>query len=519
MIEAKRARSKSTRSSASSKTVLDAHASFERQTKQSTSCGDIWRKLDTYQKRAVDFAHKVKTAALFAEQGTGKTWITLGLMERLIERANSTLFSAVLVVPLANVETTWAKLLREQLPQCWVARSVEEFKQLQLLFKKDTLATAPIVLLVHHEGLPKVLRFARRRLWSLIVYDEAHRIKSRSSGLARAAHALRHSSQRKLALTGTPMDERPTDLWSLFKFIRPELFGERWGDFERDWLTPVADRTKEYRYGSVGWQRAFMSLQIQKRKRTIDPAKLSSFMQLIRDYSVRIVASDVLDLPDLEMIRYPVRLRGRQRELYEELEKYAVSETHNLTAPFKMTLIGKLHQICGGHVIDDDGEARAAGEAKLRAVVDIVRRSRRPIVIFARYVEEVLAIRDKLSYLRVDTLTGGTPKRERSRIVERFQEGLLDILVCQIKTGGVGIDLFKSSVAIVYSCTYSHIDLDQAMKRVYRRGQRNKVQIYLVYAWQTVDEVILHRVMSKNRVTANLLNQLKRTSWQTRKRF
>ena len=442
----------------------------------------------------------MKTAALFLEQGTGKTWVTLGLLERLTQQGEMT---ALLVVPLANIETTWAKLLREQLPHVRVARSVKEFQALP--------TTSARVLLVHHEGLPKALNFARRRLWSLIVYDEAHRIKQRSTGLARAAHKLRQSSARKLALTGTPMDERPTDLWSLFKFVRPELYGERWKDFEDNWLAPVDDRTKEYRYGSIGWKRAFVALQVQKRKRSIDPAKLSRFVQLASRYSLRINSEDVLDLPDLTLIHYPVTLRGHQRELYEELEEHAVSASHNLTAPFKMTLLGKLHQICGGYVIDDSGQVQAVGRAKVRAVLDIVKRSRRPIVIFARYVEEVRAIRGVLSHLRVETLMGRTNKRERAGIVERFQRGEIDVLISQVKVGGVGIDLYRACVAIVYSMTYSHIDFDQMRKRLHRRGQRNKVQIYLTYARDTVDELILRRVMSKNRVTANLLNQLKRT--------
>lgn len=466
----------------------------------------MWSQLDTYQREAVEFAYERKTAAIFAEQGTGKTWITLGLLERLMQEGSS----ALLVVPLANIDTTWSKLLGEQLPHVLVARSWDEFKSVEAR-ENDRRQRAPIILLLHYEGLPKALRFARKRSWSLIVYDESQRLKGRATRQARDAHKLRHSSARKLILSGTPMDERPTDLWSQFKFVRPELLGERWKDFERDWLEPIEDLTERYRPGTMAWQQALMVMAIKKRKRSIDPAKLSQFVKLLSGYSLRIKADDVLALPDLELVHYPVKLRGRQRELYEELETHAVSKLHNLSAPFKMTLLGKLHQICGGHVIDDDGETRNVGRAKLRAVLDIVRHNRRPIVIFARYVEEVSAIRSALLPCRVETLMGRTRKRDRASIVERFQRGLIDVLVCQIKVGGVGIDLFRSCVAIVYSCTYSHIDFDQAVKRLHRRGQRNKVQIFLTYAMGTVDELILRRVMSKNRVTANLLNQLKRT--------
>jgi SNF2 family DNA or RNA helicase len=130
-----------------------------------------------------------------------------------------------------------------------------------------------------------------------------------------------------------------------------------------------------------------------------------------------------------------------------------------------------------------------------------------PIVVFCKYLEEIKIVADELSHLKVAVLNGQT--RNRSKMIEDFQAGLYDVIICQIKTGGVGIDLYSSCNAIFYSLTYSFIDYEQALARVHRYGQTRDVKIYLVYAKNTIDEAIYEAILSKKSISDTVLKSLK----------
>src|SRR5690606_16438260 len=159
----------------------------------------------------------------------------------------------------------------------------------------------------------------------------------------------------------------------------------------------------------------------------------------------------------------------------------------------------------------DEGDIHEVGRAKLRKLKAIVRREQKPIVIFCRYLEEVRCIAEELEKEcpTVKTLTGRN-RKERPQLIDDFQAGEIDILICQIKTGGVGIDLFRSCVAIFYSMSYSYIDFEQASARIHRRGQTRPVTIYLLIALGTIDHEIYSAILAKRRVTSRVLINFER---------
>lgn len=460
----------------------------------------LFSKLDGYQQDAVRFALRAQKSALFFEQGTGKTWICGGVIEHLTAWGLAK-FNALVIVPLTNIESTWAKFFREQLPHVYVCLSWEEFLRCD---------ADHVVLLLHYEAVPPVIKKLRKWAWSFIAYDESQRLKNRGSITSRTAAKLHDSAIYKLILSGTPMDEAPQELWAQFRFINRDVLGESWKEFEDIYLEPVDIDLSKYRKGSWKWQMMLRKLQIARRKRPFNFDMLPDFLERVQPHALR-VTKDVLDLPPCNLINAPVTLRGQQRIIYEELEHDLVSEVVNTSAPLKVTKIGKLQQVCGGHVIDDDGEVHQVGRAKMRKLKGIVNaHAGEPLVVFCKYLEEVASIAAELriSINRVETITGKV--KHRAPIVADFQAGKIDVLVCQIKTGGVGIDLFHSHVAVIYSPTYSWIDFDQAISRLHRRGQRKPVSVYLLYAAETIDEDIYAALRSKRRVTTRVLNTLRR---------
>lgn len=465
--------------------------------KQSRLSGKVFDQLDPFQKDATKWCLGRNEAALFFEQGTGKTWITGAVIEAVLTGTKS--FMGLLVVPLANLETTWLEFVKKLNVSVHV--SLESFGESKASYK---------ILLLHYEAVPAIIKKLRRVRWSLIVYDEAQRLKARGSLSSRTAAKLRTSAERKMILTGTPIDENPKDLWAQFRFLDPGLLGT-WKEFEAKYLVQPDIDLKKCRPGSFKFQRMLRELVIQRNKAPFRPEMLGEFLATIKPYCLR-VTKEVLNLPGLTITPMPIKLRGTQRELYDLLEKNLTVEDGDLsiTTPLKMTLLWKLHQICGGFVIDDDGEVQCVGVRKLDRLLGKVYRTELPIVIFAFYTAEIDAISDELSHeYRVATLQGKN-KKDRPQIIRDFQAGKIDILICQNKSGGVGIDLFNACTAIVYSFRHSHIDFDQLKARLHRRGQKKEVTIFLLYALATVDEDVYKTLVRKGNLVEHVLDRLKK---------
>lgn len=458
----------------------------------------IYEKLYPFQKTAVDFAVPRNGAAIFCEQGTGKTWIAAGILEELANTHYPKL-EALLVVPLANIETTWVRTLTAECPWLTICRTWETYKK----------TAAPKVLLVHYEMVSSIIRKIHKRSWSTVIYDESQRLKARGSKQSRAAARFKNADQ-KIILSGTPVEQAPQDLWAQFRFALPGVFGKRWESFAERWLKPT---------GYMGYKWKF-------RKE-----KLGAFLELIEPHIHRVTKSEVLDLPPITILRRTVDLLGDQARIYREVTDDMIADVgdRTVTCDLAVTQLIRQQQIAGGYVRLDCNEADYAavrgtkrvakgpmvrvGRAKLRAVARVLEREDPPIVVFCQYSCEVAAVRHLVMsrQFRGRQLTvaeiSGEEKKTRTATVEKFQRGEIDVLVCQVKAGGVGLDLQNSCVGIFYSSTWSWIDFDQAIARLHRNGQTRPVRFYLIQAANTVDTDIWTALITKESVTHAVLDR------------
>jgi SNF2 family DNA or RNA helicase len=441
----------------------------------------LYEKLWDFQKSAAEFILGSPSTALFAEQGTGKTWITVGVIERLVKEGG--LFTALIVVPLTNLRTTWVKTLNE-LQSIVVCYTWDEFRA----------ALGPKVLLIHYEAMAKYDRqITKHFLWDLVVFDESQKIKARGSRQSRIAGRIRNA-RRRLILTGTPFDdltENPQELWAQFRFVAPDLFGTRWKDFDDHYLIPT---------GYMGYKRRFRT------------GALDEILKKIKPYCLRVTKREVLDLPPITYRWVKAPMLGEQRRLYETFEKDMVATVNGqeVSAELEITKLVRLQQICSGFVKDDDDTIHKVGRAKLRRLLSMIKRTEFPIVVFCKYLEEVSQIEQELAGIcNVATIIGRT-RKTRDATLEAFQQGKIDVLIAQVRTGGVGVDLFRSHTVLFYSTTFSFIDFEQAVARVHRAGQKSAVNIYLIYAEKTIDKLIYEALLCKRSVSDFVLRKLKR---------
>lgn len=430
--------------------------------------GYFSKRLDDQQRNAVRFILRRKTVGIFAEQGTGKTWIALGAIEQTVTDD----FAGLLIVPKNNKETTWfenAKRLEGiTTTDCW-----EAFKKIK----------GPRLLIIHFEELrkliTKLIRFGHR--WTHIIVDECQRLKARGSGVSRQCNRLRYFGRYRVGLSGTPLESSPIDVWAQMKFINSSVFSDKWDVFSQRYLRPC------------GWM---------NKQREFRQSKFPRFIRKLKPWAVRIT-KESLNLPPMNIIEHNLRRSPQQREVYRSMRSLNYLELptgERIRAPLTITRDMRLAQIANGFIQSEEGYYWISN-VKLRRAVSIIKTSPGPHVLFFRFVPEMIEFERKLKALgyRVKLYYGKT--KHKDRVQRGFQDGMIDILLCQARAGGVGIDLYNARTLIVCSVEWSSITFDQLMARVHRRGQMHELDAHMLVMKKTIDEQTHKRIKSKLRKT------------------
>jgi superfamily II DNA or RNA helicase len=468
----------------------------------------LYDQLWPYQKKAHDFALNApgNHAALFCEQGTGKTWIASALAESIYELSlhNDYQFSGLIVAPLSTIQAHdgWRFVLAKT--SLKIYQDFDAFKKSKkpkiLLINWESISTRYVKKKVRVKGkLKKVrrvtpaskkrARFITSHPWSFSCFDESQKMKARNSKQSKLAGRMKKPHFR-LLLSGTPFDkvlDNPQEVWAQWRYLNRKLFGTVWKDFDGDYLK---------RTGWMGKQRVFRTKKLKDK-----------VFSMIKPNCLR-VTKEVLGLEPPKYIWCGVSMLGRQRRLYDEMDEHSVIAEPDLevTAELEIVKYIRLQQITGGHVKDDEGEIHDIGRAKLRKLKSLLKIVDYPVIIYARYIYEVLQVAEEVSSgnVNVATIIGKT-RRTRGKTIKDFQAGKIDILVAQIKTGGVGINLQRSHNAIIYSPTFSWIDFDQAVSRLHRAGQKFLVKIFLLFCNFSIDKKIYKVIISKRNVNERVL--------------
>lgn len=445
-------------------------------------------------------------AALFAQR-SGKTWVTGAVLE--IEKED--VHDVLLIGPLTNLKSTWVKFLEEKLPWYSVHLDFESFRQCNQPHR---------ILLLNYEAVTPLVKKLRKVKWDRLVYDEAQRLKNRTSRSSKDARLLARSADRRLALTGTPMDLDPRDLWALMRFVKVELFGDNWKNFENEYMAEVKLNQDQMKKGVIARRKELLRFQIAKRKSPMRQDKLKQFTCLIKPHAMRISKQDA-GIEPAKVHTLLFDLAPDEDKLYRKMEKSMIVKVKGKTikAPLKIVQIGKLQQITGGHVKDEDGEVHRVGSTKRRILrshlLDHVHPGT-PFVVFCKYVWEVHMIHRMLQragYENGACLWGKVKdmKRDpkRTRMLLDFQEGRLDYMVCQQKTGGVGVDLYRARWFYVYSMGHSFIDYDQMLSRGDFLMQDKPANFFRLGVRSSIDTDVFSAVEKKLSITELFYDRLR----------
>ncbi len=436
-------------------------------------------------------------ACLADDMGLGKTIQVLGLL--LLRKGETTRGAerdavtsrrpSLLVVP-ASLIANWLGEIERFAPDLAVLvahpSSGRPGRALTVL-PADELAGIDLVITTY--GQAARLPWLAETDWTLVVLDEAQAIKNPGTRQARALKQLRGAA--RVALTGTPIENRLGDLWSLFDFLNPGLLGSARA-FTRATRAMAASGDRHY-----GPLRSLVSPYILRRLKT----------------DRRVIA----DLPDKTEVRAFCALTRRQAALYQqavqELERrLGATEGIERRGTILATLL-RLKQICNhpSHWLGDGAWApeQSGKFARLAELAEELAARQEKALVFTQFREMAGPLAAYLTRLfgRAGlVLHGDTPVKERMTLVDRFQtDETIPFFVLSLRAGGTGLTLTAASQVIHFDRWWNPAVENQATDRAFRIGQRRNVVVHKFVCRGTVEERIDAMIEQKKGLAADLL--------------
>ncbi|MGA3219384.1 MAG: DEAD/DEAH box helicase [Acidimicrobiales bacterium] len=334
-----------------------------------------------------------------------------------------------------------------------------------------------------------VLRREREALaqagFALVVADEAQHAKNPLSDTAKSLRAI--PAQARIALTGTPVENRLTELWSVL-----------------DWTTP----------GLLGPLERFRRTVAVAVERNRDEEATERLASAVRPFLLRRKKTDpgiAPDLPERTVTDLAVPLSTEQVSLYEAEVREALHAIATKSGIERQGLVLRmltvLKQICNhpAQYLHQAGPlpGRSGKLAALEELLDVIVGAGDCVLVFSQFVEMCSLIEAHLASLHIPTLFlhGGVPARKREEMVARFQSGTVPVFLLSLKAGGVGLNLTQATHVVHYDRWWNPAVEDQASDRAHRIGQRRAVQIHRLVCEGTLEDRV-SELLEKKRALA-----------------
>ncbi len=410
------------------------------------------------------------------DMGLGKTVQALALLLHLHDRHQGTAQSApFLVVAPTSVSFNWVREAGRFAPDLNVRvyRGSDRGSILTTLEPGDLVITSYGILVRDAEAL------AAHR-FSAVILDEAQAIKNASTARAKAAFAL--DAGFRLALSGTPIENRTSELFSLFRFIAPGLLGSAAG-FNARFANPIEHGDTE--------RRAVLA-------------------RIVGPFILRRTKREVArDLPDRIEQVYRVIPSVAERRLYERHRLEAIVRAEKGARFEILAELQRLRQLaCHPKMVDPDSPiASSKLKAVVRTLADLASEGHRALV-FSSFTKHLALVRTALddAGLSIRYLDGSTPLEARRREVDAFQDGHGDCFLISLKAGGTGLNLTAATYVLHLDPWWNPAAEDQATDRAHRIGQNQTVTVYRFVTVGTVEEQIVDLHAHKRELAQALLS-------------
>jgi non-specific serine/threonine protein kinase len=432
-------------------------------------------------------------ACLADDMGLGKTVQVIALLLRRKELGLNKKPS-LLVVP-ASLIGNWRAEVGKFAPglRLKVAHaSVTGREELDALLREPERVLRGVDVVVTTYGFLQRSEMWMEEEWGVVILDEAQAIKNPGSGATKAVKRLR--AEARVAMTGTPVENRPGDLWSLFDFLNPGLLGSA-GVFAE--AVKVCAQSKE------GY---------------------APMRKLVGPYLLRRMKTDksiIADLPEKIEMKVYCGLTKRQTVVYAKLvEQLAVLLKDEELEPMKrrglvLGFLMRFKQICNHpSQWSGDGTWKAEDSGKfirLGEIMGALMERRERALVFTQFQETCEPLARYLAMVcgrEGSVLHGGTAVGKRPKLVEAFQEpGGPPFMVVSVKAGGTGLNLTAASQVIHFDRWWNPAVENQATDRAFRIGQKRNVMVHQFVCQGTIEEKIDAMLADKTGLAAELLRK------------
>ncbi len=427
-------------------------------------------------------------ACLADDMGLGKTVQLLAMLTvRAAERADGQAAKSLLVLP-ASLINNWAAEIERFAPSL---RFFIAHPSCQA--DRDALRGGPALdevdLVITTYGLCQRYAWLKHVAWDLIVLDEAQAIKNPGSQQTRAVKRL--TARNRIIMTGTPIENRLSDLWSLFDFLNPGLLGT----------------AKEFTAFS--------------RRLRSDPSGYARLKKTVGPYILRRLKTDktvISDLPDKVEMKTYADLSKKQVVLYRDLVRQLREMLEEQSEGIRrrgliLASLMKFKQLCNhpDQYLGQDGfaEDQSGKFQRLRSICETVFEKREKMLVFTQFKEMTEPLRSHLESLFGHeglVLHGGTAVKKRSRLIERFQsDEYVPFIVLSVKAGGVGLNLTAANHVVHFDRWWNPAVENQATDRAFRIGQRKNVVVHKFITRGTVEEKIDRMLMEKAEISRQVI--------------
>lgn len=437
---------------------------FNTLSKEQISTPGLKAKLRDYQKEGVKWINYLYAnnmgGCLADDMGLGKTVQTIAMLTRCVPKATN----PTLIVMPRSLLFNWKEEFKKFAPGIKVTlhygpnRDFRESVKGQVILTSYAMVRNDIETLMEHE-------------FEYVILDESQNIKNVEAQVTKAVWLLKGA--HKLALSGTPIENNLTELYSLFHFLNPAMFGSL-KEFGDEYAIPI--------------------------QRGGDEDASNALRRKIFPFILRRLKRDVLiDLPERTEQVLTVEMSPRQAALYEERRKYFAGEIVNTIsssglhkASFELLqALLELRQIASVPEEKSNGSISSPKiDLLMEYLVSAVRNGHK-VVVFYNFLAgiEITARRLDHENIGYEIMTGAT--RDRQKIVDRFQnDDECRVMLMTVKTGGVGLNLVAADTVFIVEPWWNKAAEEQAVNRLHRIGQKKSVNCYFLITADTIEEKI-----------------------------
>jgi len=408
-----------------------------------------------FQKKDLAFALKVKRAALFLEQGMGKTVIGVEWAKRVPK--------PVLVVTKKRIIPNWIEHFKLYAPELKVATL-------------DSPYRVADVFVVNYENLHKVENLPFK---SLIV-DESHACKSLKAQRTKRCLEIAKKVEYVLLLSGTPITRAPEDIYPQMRMLYPLLF-VNFEEFRKDFV--ILDRTGTF---PVGYK------------------NLDKLIKRVQAVSVIRKKEDFLSLPEkIEEIEF---VEPSKEQVEVSLELQTKFEWRDVKIDNYLVLYQKLHQVSAGFVYNDQKQPYYLESGKTERLKELLEDVNEQFIVWYLFKAEGDRLEQVLRESGVKVVRVESGVRDADQKIETFRKGKADVLLANISSLSEGVNLQNCSLMIYHSLPWSYKDFAQSIERVHRPGQKNTVRVKILLLKDFIDLDVMEALKRKEDFTPHSLS-------------